>query len=238
MNILVLDTSSVVATVGICNDEKLIGEYTINHKKTHSEKLLPMVDEVLNAAGLKPKDIDVFGVSLGPGSFTGLRIGITTIKVMAQAMAKPVVGISALEALAYNAPFYEGTICPMIDGQRDLVYTASYKWEDNELVQVEEQQVLDINDVLKHYEKETGNVLFIGDGAVKHKSKIEEQLTDKGQLPPASLIMPRAASLCEAAKKKVDLGQLQNPKDLLPTYMRKSQAERQYDEKVNGCGIK
>lgn len=237
MKILTLDTSSIVASVAIGDEEKLIAEYTINHKKTHSQKLLPMIEEVLERCELKTKDIDLFGVSLGPGSFTGLRIGITTVKVMAQALNKPVVGVSSLEGLAYNIPFFDGLICPIIDAQRESVYSAIYSWEGDKLNTVKQGDVLEVKDLLKHVKDLNKKTIFLGDGLNRFKDQIQEELPSISIFPNSSLVLPRASSILEIVRSKSKQGLVSEAKDILPIYMRKSQAERQYEARMIGCEL-
>ena len=154
MKLLALDTSSMTATVALFDDNKLIGEYTLNHKRSHSQKLMPMIEEIIKSCDLTPKEIDAFAVSLGPGSFTGLRIGIATVTAMAQALDKMVVGVPTLEALAFNLFNSEGLVCPIIDAQRDLVYTGVYQWMDGNMMEVVKQQVLHIDELISILKEE------------------------------------------------------------------------------------
>ena len=234
MKILALDTSSIVATVAVMEDEKLIAEIILNYKKTHSEKLMPMIEEILNHCEMEPKEIDVFAASLGPGSFTGLRIGMTTVKAMAQALNKPVVGVPTLEGLAYNVLYADGLICPIIDAQRDMVYTALYRWEGTGLQEVMEQQVLSVEDLINDLRDKNEKVIFVGDAVDKFRNKLEESLDTQANFPPTMVSMPRAASIAQLAKIKVLKGESMEASQLVPLYMRKSQAEHQYDERMKG----
>src|SRR5699024_3340131 len=127
-----LDTSTHMATCAVIDENRILGEYSLNQDMTHSEKLVPMIKEVLDSLDLKVSDIDLYGVSIGPGSFTGLRIGVATIKAFAHLFDKPVVAVSTLEALAFNLPYNE-TVVPMMDARRDRVYTGIYSWKDKNL---------------------------------------------------------------------------------------------------------
>ncbi|HEX9062575.1 MAG TPA: tRNA (adenosine(37)-N6)-threonylcarbamoyltransferase complex dimerization subunit type 1 TsaB, partial [Clostridia bacterium] len=124
MKILALDSSSLVASVAITEDKKLLGEYNVNNGLTHSKNLMPMLTELMKTLGLKPSDIDMYAASIGPGSFTGIRIGVTSIKAMAYATGKPVASVPTLDALAYNAEGFDGVICPIMDARNNQVYTA------------------------------------------------------------------------------------------------------------------
>lgn len=234
MRLLALDTSSSVATVAVMEDEKLIVETIINYKKTHSEKLMPLIEEVLGHCDLKPKDIDLFAASLGPGSFTGLRIGITTIKAMAQALDKPVVGVSALEGLAYNLAFAKGLICPIIDAQRETVYTALYKWEKTGLEEVMEQRVMPVEELINHLHNIDETIIFIGDAVDKFRDQLQANLLEKSYFPSNNFIIPRASSIAELARKKALRKEIAQASEVIPIYMRKSQAENQYEERMKG----
>ena len=232
MKILALDTSSIVATVAVMDGEKLMAEYILNHKKTHSQKLMPILKEILESCELSPKDIDVFGVTVGPGSFTGIRIGLATIKAMAQALDKPVIGISTLEGLAFNLVYCKSLICPMIDAQRNLVYTGLYGWQEMALTSLVNDIVVTIEDWLGEVKKRDEEIIFIGDGVEKFKNLIQEEMGERAVFPPSIVTMPRASSIAELVRRKAVLGELSNPSDILPIYMRKSQAEKQWEERM------
>ncbi|WP_202708697.1 tRNA (adenosine(37)-N6)-threonylcarbamoyltransferase complex dimerization subunit type 1 TsaB [Sporosalibacterium faouarense] len=238
MKILAIDTSSIVATCAIMDDEKLIGEYILNHKRTHSQKIMPIIEEILSSCDLKPEDIDVYAASVGPGSFTGLRIGVATVKGLAHAMNKSVVGISTIEALAFNIPYSEGIIVPMMDARRDRVYTGIYKWEDGDLCVIEEPDAIEVEELLDKLLKRNEKVIVNGDGAIVYKDKIIEGLGSKVLFAPKSVNMARAASVAELAMAKAKIGDVTSFMDLVPDYLRKSQAQREYDKKMKLCGEK
>lgn len=232
MKILALDTSSIVATAAVMDGEKLMGEYILNHKKTHSQKLMPMLQEILESCELSPKEIDVFAVTLGPGSFTGLRIGLATIKAMAQALDRPVVGVSTLESLAFNLVYCKGLICPIIDAQRDLVYTGTYQWQQMQLSKVMEEKVISINELIAALKDRKEEVLFVGDALEKFRDLIQEEMKELAVFPPAIVRMPRASSVGELARRKAEMGEMAKASEILPIYMRKSQAEKQWEERM------
>lgn len=236
MRILALDTSSITATVAVLEEERLVGEYILNHKLTHSQKLIPMMEELLKSCELKPDDIDVFAVSLGPGSFTGLRIGTTTIKAMAQALSKPVVGISTLEGLAYNLPFCSEYICPMIDAQKNLVYSALYFWQNNKIEEAIKQEVFEIEGLVEELKQLDKRVIFIGDAVDKHKEFLIISLGEKAIFPPVPVRMPKASSIATLALEKIKMGEGKEAAEIIPIYMRKSQAENQYEERQRQMG--
>lgn len=236
MKVLAIDTSSMVATCAIMDDEKLIGEYILNHKKTHSQKIMPMIEEILSSCELKPEDIDLYGVAKGPGSFTGLRIGIATIKALAHVNNKPVVGVSTLDALAFNIPFGEGVIVPIMDAKRDRVFTAMYKWENGSFYVLEEPEVIEVDKLIEKLRKRDELIIFNGDGTLVYKERLLKNLGNKVILASKATNMARASSVAELALAKAQEGKTESYMELMPDYMRKSQAEREYEKKVNSSG--
>ena len=234
MKVLAVDTSSVVATCAVLDEEKVLGEYSLNQEMTHSEKIIPMIKELMDSINLRPEDIDVFAGAVGPGSFTGLRIGIATIKGLAHVFDKPVVGVSTLEALAYNIPF-DGIVVPLIDARRERVFTGIYKWKDGKLVNLSEPTILELDELLNIIQANYEKVLFNGDGTLVYKEKIVEKLKDKAQFAPISLNMARASSVGELSLLKWKEGKAENYFQLVPEYLRESQAQREY-KKGKGSG--
>lgn len=227
MRILAVDTSSTVASAAIVDDNKLVCECVLNNKLTHSQTLMPMIDEVLKKSELKPCDIDVFAVSEGPGSFTGLRIGVTTIKGLAHAVNKPVCGVNTLEALAYNLPFCPYIIAPIMDARREQVYNAFYKWENGALKVIAEPRAISLEDCMKELSEIGEKVVFLGDGVAVFRDKIKDTLKEQALFAPQLACTGRAACVAETAKNK----ETKNYGELAPTYLRKSQAEREAEER-------
>lgn len=233
MKVLAIDTSSNAASVALVEDNVLLGEFVLNHKKTHSQEIMPMVDDVLRRCGCEVSDIDLFAAAKGPGSFTGLRIGITTIKGLAHSVNKPVIGIGTLEGLAYNLPFCEHTIVPIMDARRNQVYTGAYMWDGEDFREIGEAEAMSIEDCVDS----CGNFLetvFLGDGVPVHKEFIKEKLGDKAIFAPASCNMQRASSIAMLAIKRVD--EAESYYGLEPMYLRKPQAEREREERLEKEG--
>ena len=230
MKVLAIDTSSVVATCAVLDEEKLLGEYTLNQDMTHSERLIPMIKTLMDSLKLKPENIDLFAGSVGPGSFTGLRIGLATIKGLAHVVDKSVIGISTLEALAFNVPF-DGIVIPIMDARRDRVYTGIYRWENGKLLNIMEPTILNIDELLDIVDSKYEKVLFNGDGTLVFKDRIDEKLKDKALYAPISLNMAKASSIGELALLKWEEGSQENYFNLSPDYLRESQAQRQLNEK-------
>lgn len=230
MKVLALDTSTIMTTVAVLDENNLLGEYSLNQDMSHSEKLVPMIEEVLDSIDLKIKDIDLFGVATGPGSFTGLRIGVTTIKTFAHLFNKPVLGVSTLEALAFNLP-YNQTIVPMIDARRNRVYTGIYSWKENELVNIMEPTTMDIDELLDNLNKDHNNIVMNGDGSILYKDKIQKVLAEKVRFSTINNNSCSAASVGELALMKYKKGYKDNFYTLVPEYLRESQAQRELNEK-------
>ena len=166
MKVLTVDTATIVATAAVVDENKLICETIVNFQKKHSEKLMPAIDHMLKDAGLTIQDMDAFGIVNGPGSFTGLRIGMATVKGFAQALDKPVIPISTLEALAYNLPYADGVVCPILDAQRSQVYTGLFRFNEEEGMVAElEDSVMDIVALIGILQNYTdGPIYLLGDG--------------------------------------------------------------------------
>lgn len=231
MKILALDSSSNVASVALVNDDVLVSESTINNKKTHSQTLMPMVEAVLGAAEEEISAVDAFAVCVGPGSFTGLRIGVATAKGLAHACNKPLVCVSTLEAMAYNLPYCEHLIVPILDARRNQVYGAIYYWENDILRTHTEPCATAIDDIVALVKNENKKAVFIGDGVCRFGEYIKQELGDKAMLSFANSNMQRASSVAVAAQRKIELGETVKYDKAAPIYLRKSQAEREYDEK-------
>ena len=230
MNILGIDTSSEVAAVAVMNEEKLIAEYILNYKKTHSKNLMPMIDQVLKSCDMKMDDIDLIGVCTGPGSFTGLRIGVATAKAMAHVKDMPLVSVDTLSALAFNMSTSKGYIVPILDAQRGQVYSASYLWENGTLKMTRDIRVEKLEELIDYLKTLDGTAVVLGEAANLYREVLES--VENIEIPPSSHRLSRASSICEIAKEKYSRGETTSHFDMSPLYIRKSQAEVQYEEKM------
>lgn len=235
MKVLAVDTSSSVAAVAAMEDQKLLGEFLINNGKTHSQKLMPLIDQLLSSLELKPADIDLFAASSGPGSFTGLRIGIMTVKAMAYAAKKPVVSVPTLDALAYNIPDGGSFICPIMDARNNQVYTAVYKYENQLPVNQTGYLGLHVSELARMLEGMNGNVIFNGDAVLLHRDFLKIELGERCSFAQPSLMLQRASSVAELAIYKALKGETESSFDMVPFYLRPSQAEREFDRKQARC---
>ena len=227
MNILGLECSAAAAGAAVVSDGKLLSEAYLNIGLTHSETLMPLIDTVLNFAKLNIPDIDLFAVSNGPGSFTGLRIGVGTIKGLALGSGKSVCGVSPLKALCYNVKNAPGLIAPIMDARRGEVYNGLYKWDGDTLCEIEPMRAIPIDKLaVECFEGAT----FVGDGAPVHRERLCELLGNKARFAPDALIYQRASSIAMAAINEKQT----TAEELLPVYIRKPQAERELENKIKG----
>ncbi|MCI5529640.1 MAG: tRNA (adenosine(37)-N6)-threonylcarbamoyltransferase complex dimerization subunit type 1 TsaB [Blautia sp.] len=231
MKILALDSSGIVASVAIVEDNTLLAEYTVNYKKTHSQTLLPMLDEVAKMTELDLSTIDAIAVAAGPGSFTGLRIGSATAKGLALALKKPLVAVPTVEALAYNLYDTNGLICPIMDARRNQVYTGIYRFENHKLVTLEDQMAVSITDLLDKLNERGEPVTFLGDGVPVFEKTIGENLKVPHTFAPAHVNKQRAAAVAALGEIYYREGKLQSAAEHTPEYLRVSQAERERAEK-------
>lgn len=224
MIIIGVECSAVSAGTAVLEDGKLLSECFVNCGLTHSETLLPMIDSALNMAGKTIDDTDLIAVSDGPGSFTGLRIGVGTVKGLAIGADKKVLGVSPLKALCYNVPNAKGKIAAIMDARRQQVYCGVYEWEGGFLKQIGETRAMPLSELLEELKD---GATFVGDGVAVFKEKITEVLGDAAVFPTDNLIYQRASSIAMAALGEEGI----NEKELQPVYLRRPQAERERLEK-------
>lgn len=236
MKVLAVDTSAGVAAVAIMENDRLLGEFILNHKKTHSQKLMPLMKELMDSLELRPEDIDIYAASSGPGSFTGLRIGITTIKAIAYAANKPVIGIPTLDALAFNISPTDSLICPIMDARNNQVYTAVYKWEKNLQVSITEYMGIPVSELVQQLKGKNQKVIFIGDAVDMHRDYLKKELGENCEFAQGGLLLQRASSVAQLAVIRASSGKTENCFDLVPFYLRKSQAEREYEKNHGKTG--
>ncbi len=226
MKTLAVDTSTMMATCALLDEDRLLGEFSLNQDMTHSENLVPMIKEMLDNLNLKVKDIDLFGVAIGPGSFTGLRIGIATIKSFAHVFDKPVIGVSTLEGLAFNLP-YNGYIVPMIDARRNRIYTGIYNRIKGNLINIVEPTIMEVDKLMELLQEEYDHIIVNGNGTLVYRDIILEALGDQVIMAPKNLNSCRASSIGELALLKYKEGQRDSYYHLVPEYLRESQAQRE-----------
>lgn len=239
MRILAIDSSGLVATVAVVEEEhgesKTIAEYTINYKKTHSQTLLPMLDEIVKMTELDLNSIDAIAVAGGPGSFTGLRIGSATAKGLGLALDKPLIHIPTVDGLAYNLCYTDKIVCPIMDARRNQVYTGIYVFKDCRLKVLQSQMAIGIDKLAEELKKYNGGrgIIFLGDGVPVHKDRLKNELLPDRDISfaPAHMNHQRAAALGTLAIEYYREGKTEPAAEHRPDYLRVSQAERERMER-------
>ena len=224
MRILAIDSTANTSTVAVLEDDRLLSLFSANIKNTHSETLLPMVKSVLDTLKLTVSDIDAFAVSEGPGSFTGVRIGVATVKGLAFGKDKKCVGVSTIEALAQNLEGFEGIVCPIMNARRGQVYTGAFL----NGTRIVEDQCMMLCDLIPMLEKHGVPVYFVGDGY----SLIEKMENPLFAKTPEVLRYQNAFSVGKVAYNKLMNGEFTTDEGLRVEYLRKAQAEREREEKL------
>ncbi len=231
MRILALDSSGLVATVAILEDDQTVAEYTVNYKKTHSQTLLPMLDEIVKLTEFDLSTVDAIAVAGGPGSFTGLRIGAATAKGLGLALNKPLIHVPTVDGMAYGLYGVSGLICPIMDARRNQVYTGIYRFENDEFVVVEEQMAIALDELIEKLNAYGEKVTFLGDGVPVYRSQLEEKMDTEFYLAPAHVNRQSAAAVGALGMKYYAEGKTETATEHKPDYLRLSQAERERAEK-------
>ncbi len=224
MRILGIDTSTSCGNLGLIDGDQVVAEYTIHLEETHSARLVPSIEALLKGVKLDLKEIDGLAVSLGPGSFTGLRVGLSTVKGLALAAEKPVVGVPTLDALAHNFPFTPHLICPLLDARKGEVYTALYKDEGGGSVKrLTPYQALSPSVMLEGIPHQ--ETIFLGDGARVYGELIKERLGEMALFAPPHLMFLRGTTVAELGLQRIAEGERDDISSLVPIYVRSSDAE-------------
>ena len=231
MKVLGIDTSSNATSIAVIEDNKLICEYTVNTKTTHSQKLMPMIENMLKISEVNVNHMDIIAICQGPGSFTGLRIGMATAKALSHVNNLPIVGVNSLELLAGNMDLTDKKICSILDAQRTQVYMGQYKFENNKLVELKSIDVVEIDHLLEELKSSKEEWILVGEAVYKYEAKIKE--IENIYVPAPSHNVNKASSLCSIAMSKYNQNiDIYDCYSINPVYIRKSQAEVQYDEKM------
>lgn len=223
MKILAIETATIAGSVAIMdNGAGLVGEVRIDVKVVHAERLMPSIEWLLKASSVHIDEIDAYAVSIGPGSFTGLRIGLSTAKGFSYAANKPIVPVPTLDAFARTLPFCSYMICPMLDARKNEVYAALYKWDGRDCKKIMPETAINPAELFKKINEPT---VFMGDGARIYRGLIAGTLQDNAVFAPASRMSPSASTVAEIALEKLKQGIFADPVSLVPFYIRKSEAE-------------
>lgn len=224
MKILSIDSTAITASVAITEDEHLLGDITLNNGNTHSQTLLPMVESLFRMLSITADDIDLFAVSEGPGSFTGVRIGAATVKGLAFGREKTCIGISTLEALAYNLRGYKGIICPVMNARRNQVYTAIFRSDGENIIRLCEDSAIAVTELDEMLSEYAEPIHLSGDGI---EVSLEGFVKTKPEKTPEEETLQSAYSVARIALEKYRAGERGDDASLVPTYLRLSQAERE-----------
>ena len=228
MLILGIETASSTASVALLQDGTLLAEHSVHHTRTHSETVMPMVERMLIDLGLAPNQLHAIAVNCGPGSFTGVRIGVCAANAMGAALSIPVVGIDALRALYENVRFWPGNVCAMIDANNDSAYFGQYADGDITAQPAAEEVAIYLNSV-------PSGTLFVGDGAAAYEALIR-QMVEGAKIAPEYASLSHASALCRVAERTLQES-IEPPIEALPLYLRPSQAERMW-QKLHGASEK
>lgn len=224
-----IETSSVVSSVAVMNENQLLGEITIQAGLTHSEQLVPHIQSLLEMARVQKTDLKGIVVASGPGSFTGLRIGMGTAKAMAYALRIPLYGVMTMDSLARNIPYTTDIICTVIDAQKKHVYAALYTYEDSQLKIIESPFIVEAVSLVERLRTQQNRVIFVGDGIKRIAPLIED---DESLIISNPIYrIPKASSLLLSAQSLIERGECANPMDMVPYYIRRSEAEVSWEEK-------
>lgn len=230
MIVLSMDSSSLVTTVALLKDEHLLGEFTLNFKREHSVILMEKIEMLLKDCNIDISEVDGFVVSKGPGSFTGLRIGMATVKGLSMGSNKPYLSISSLDALAYSLVNFDGIICPIMDALRDSVFTCMYKSSNGELSKIIDYSALSLDELVEVLQQKNEPVIFTGDGVYKYKEYLLEKLPN-AKFAPNHLSVVRASALGELGMELLRKGQYDDMNSS-PLYLKNPQAERELEQRM------
>ena len=230
MRIVAIDSSGLVASVAILENDSILATYSVNYKKTHSQTLLPMLQEIMQMTEFDKTTIDAIAVAKGPGSFTGLRIGSATAKGLGLALGKPIIEVPTVDALAYQL-YGMSLICPMMDARRGQVYTGIYTFVNGEMQVIQEQCAISVEELAgrlkEECEKYGKKVVLLGDGVPVYREKVQEILQGQCEFAPASCNRQRAACVAVLGQSLAAAGKTVSSDDFAPEYLRMSQAERE-----------
>jgi tRNA threonylcarbamoyladenosine biosynthesis protein TsaB len=241
MKILAIETSTMLGGIAVADDSAgLIAEVRLNVKSTHSERLMTEIDHVLQQSGLSAHEIDIIGVAIGPGSFTGLRIGLSTAKGFSYSTGKPIVSVPTLEAFAWNFPYCRHPVCIMLDARKGEVYAALFQWAENGFAKLMSEVSVNAEKLMEKITSGTlqlppgkpgeegfgeERIIFAGEGALLYKNKIEAMIGRQAVFAPLEKMVPSPANVASIGIQKALKGEFSEPVSLVPIYIRRSEAE-------------
>jgi len=228
MFILGIETSTKTGSVAVVSEDGVIAQYSLNIEVTHSERLMATVDRVLRDTGISMPQIDGFAVAVGPGSFTGLRIGLSTVKGLALATGKPIAAVPTLLALAWNLPYAAHPVCPLLDARKNEVYAALYTSDGSAPLQVMPEAVISLSRLAEKIKEKT---VFTGEAAQLYRAEIVKAFGDAALFAPRSAVLPSAASVAEIGLDLIKSGRQTDPDSLVPMYIRRPEAEVAWEKR-------
>ncbi len=231
MKLLAIESSGLVASAALTTEDAMLAEYTVNFKKTHSQTLLPMVQEIVSMIDVDLSELDAIAVSAGPGSFTGLRIGSATAKGLGLALKKPIIPVPTTQGIAANLYGAEGIICPLMDARRNQVYTGLYRYNKDGFTVVEDQMAVMVDEIIEKINALGEPVTYLGDGVPVFKELLAKKTTVPYSFAPLHMSMQRAGALAARAVELYKEGKVETAAEHEPDYLRLSQAERELKEK-------
>ena len=229
MLILGIETSTKTGSVAVVSDKAVIAQYSLNIEITHSERLMSTVDRVLRDTGIALSQLDGFAVATGPGSFTGLRIGVSTVKGLAFATGKPTAAVPTLYALAWNVPHAALPVCPLLDARKNEVYAAVYTSDGSALRQAMPEAVVPLS---RLGDLVSGRAVFTGEAALLYRDEIETMFGERALFAPRSVILPAAAAVAEIGLGMIRTGRQTDIDSLAPTYIRRPEAEVAWEKRM------
>lgn len=235
MKILAIDTTAAAASAALCEDNSLLGEYFINIKQTHSQTIMPMVGNLLKISGITPSDIGLFAVSCGPGSFTGVRIGVAALKGMALPFETPCAAVSSLESLAFNLAFADGVVCAVMDARRGQFYNAFFEPCGGYVKRLTPDRAIEFSNLKNDIAASVNGgkkVFLVGDGAQLCYNMFNKDSVNGVTVAPQNLVYARASSVAAAGLRQFLSGDTVSAQNLLPFYLRLPQAERELKAKL------
>ena len=233
MLVMGIDTSTTQGGVALLSGQGVICEYTLNIKATYSERLLPLIDRALQDAGITLGQIEGFAVAVGPGSFTGLRIGLSTAKGLAVVGGQPLVGVSTLETMAWTLPFCAHQVCPILDARKGEIYCALFRHEGDRLIRLMDDAALAPDILLRRIQQPT---VFLGDGLAVYEGLVQSQLKELALFPPLTGRGGRPAAVAELGRRRLLRGDRDDLVQLVPQYLRPSDAEFKRLDKFTPVG--
>lgn len=222
---LAIDTSSYVMGVAVTEGERTLGEFITNIKKNHSIRLMPAIDQLMKEVDVSPKELEKIVVANGPGSYTGVRIGVTTAKTLAWSLGIPVIGVSSLAVMAQTGRLFQGIVSPIMDARRGQVYRGYYVSDGWTIEEHESDKLVMLTDWLDYLVKQEKQVLFVGQDVELHRSVIIERLGERAQFPPSATVLPRPSELAELGQQ---LTENRSPHEFVPNYHQLAEAEAKW----------